>query len=48
MNAKTRCSGIAGLVRMLEDKNRQNEPASDPTMLATLLLTHGAGRSSQP
>jgi hypothetical protein len=48
MDAKTRCSGIAGLVRMLENKNRQNEPAPDATMLATLLLTHGAGRSSQP
>jgi len=44
-------SGIDGLIRMLEDKNRQNEPAaraSDATKLAPLLLTHGAARASQP
>jgi phospholipid transport system substrate-binding protein len=46
-----RASGIDGLIRMLEDKNRQNEPAaraSDATKLAPLLLIHGASRSFQP
>lgn len=43
-------NGIDGLIRMLEDKNRQNEPAaraSEATKLARLLLIHGASRSSQ-
>ena len=46
-----RTSGIDGLIRMLEDKNRQNEPAaraSDATKLVPLLLIHGASRASQP
>jgi hypothetical protein len=45
-----RTNGIDGLIRMLEDKNRQNEPAaraSEATKLARLLLIHGASRSSQ-
>ena len=56
MNAKTRCSRLSRdeldrVVRLhsaLEDKNRQNEPASDATKLAPLLLIQGASRSSQP
>jgi len=46
-----RTSGIDGLVKLLEDKNRQNEPAaraSDAAKLAPVLLIYGASRSPQP
>ena len=46
-----RTSGIDGLVKSLEDKNRQNEPAAratDPAKLAPVLLIYGASRPSQP
>ena len=46
-----RTSGIDGLVKLLEDKNRQNEPAAragDAAKLAPVLLIYGASRSPQP
>ena len=46
-----RTSGIDGLVKSLEDKNRQNEPAArapDAAKLAPVLLIYGASRPSQP
>jgi phospholipid transport system substrate-binding protein len=46
-----RSSGIDGLVKSLEDKNRQNElgaSAADAAKLAPVLLLYGVSRSSQP
>jgi phospholipid transport system substrate-binding protein len=46
-----RASGIDGLLKTLEDKNRQNESgarAPETARLAPMLLIYGASRSSQP
>jgi phospholipid transport system substrate-binding protein len=46
-----RASGIDGLVRSLEDKNRQNErgaSAADAARLAPVFLIYGVAGSSQP
>jgi len=46
-----RSSGIDGLVKSLEDKNRQNEPGARPidaAKLAPVLAVYGASRPSQP
>jgi phospholipid transport system substrate-binding protein len=45
-----RASGIDGLIKALEDKNRQNEvgaSAADALRLAPVFLTYGVSRSSQ-
>jgi phospholipid transport system substrate-binding protein len=46
-----RTSGIDGLIKALEDKNRQNAPGAseaDAAKLAPVLLIYGVSRSSQP
>jgi len=48
--AMVRTSGIDGLIKSLEDKNRQNEPAAHApeAKLAPVFLIYGVSRSSQP
>ena len=48
--AMVRTSGIDGLIKSLEDKNRQNEPAArtPEAKLAPVFLIYGVSRSSQP
>jgi hypothetical protein len=48
--AMVRTSGIDGLIKSLEDKNRQNAPAAraPEAKLAPVFLIYGVAGSSQP
>ena len=47
--ATVSASGIDGLIKALEDKNRQNESGTgDAAQLAPVLLIYGGGRAARP